>query len=211
MASQSVKSKANRPKKRKAVKLSQAKKLVRAQRRLSLALATLLIVVGISLVSIAGIFLAYRRTSLSFEVAPAITVNSKFRLAAPTRITIPSAKIDLPVDSAQIVKGIWQTSPNHPTHLESSARPGEHGNVIIYGHNLRKIFGPLIQVKLGDKIEVVSSDGRHFTYQVNQITVVTPDQISTVLPTNYEVLTIYTCTGFLDSKRLVIKAVPLEN
>jgi LPXTG-site transpeptidase (sortase) family protein len=167
-----------------------------------------LIIVGINMVILGGVYLSYRKTILSFQVAPTVTAPVHLRAARPSHIVINRVGVDLNVTPAAIENGIWQTSQTDATHLVDSARPSEGGNVVVYGHNTKKIFAPLHQVKTGDIITLTTEDGRAHEYQIDQITTVTPDQIEVVLPTDHEVLTVYTCTGWLDSKRLIIKAKP---
>lgn len=159
---------------------------------------------------LSGFYLLYQETILSFKVAPVVTASAHLRSDRPTRITIDSANIDISIVEANIQEGIWQTSQTEVTHLSTSARPAENGNIVLYGHNMQHIFGNLPAVKMGDRVVLTTEEGQKYYYQVADITVVDPSQIQTVLPTQNEVLTVYTCTGFLDSKRLVLKAVPVE-
>ena len=128
----------------------------------------------------------------------------------PQRISIGSVGIDLPIEEGKIVTGIWQISDKNATYLVGSDVPGRNGNIIIYGHNKWDIFGKLSMIKEGSVVEISTKGGKEFRYRVSNISVVDPTDISVVAPTTYQVLTIYTCTGFLDSKRLVVKAVPLS-
>ena len=49
-----------------------------------------------------------------------------------------------------------------------------------------------------------------YKYKVNKITAVYPNQTQVIMPTKRETLTLYTCTGFYDEKRLIITAVPVK-
>jgi LPXTG-site transpeptidase (sortase) family protein len=167
-----------------------------------------LIIIGLNIFAISGLYLLYKKTTLSFAVAPVVTADAHLRRDIPTHVSIDAAKISLDIQEAAIENGVWQTSNTNATHLNTSMRPGEGGNIVIYGHNLRKIFGPLRVVKIGDKINIDTEDGKKYEYTVQNIETVSPKQIDKVLPTDHEVLTIYTCTGLLDSQRLVITAFP---
>lgn len=170
----------------------------------------LLLIVGISLMLGGGLYLMYRQTILSFKVSPVYQVTAEERASLPQQIKINDVGIELDVIPAYIENGIWQTSDTAATHLATSARPGEKSNMVIYGHNRAHLFRDLHQVDLDDVITVISSDGHEYQYKVVSRNVVTPDAIELVLPTDHEELTIYTCTGFLDTKRLVLKAVPIS-
>jgi LPXTG-site transpeptidase (sortase) family protein len=178
------------------------------QRFKSIVIPILLIIVGINLFVLGGIYVLYKKTTLSFAVAPVVTVEAHLRQDLPTRIGIPSAKIDVAIQEAAIENGVWQTSQENATHLNTSMRPGEGGNIVIYGHNLKNIFGSLRTVKIGYKMNIKSNDGKTYEYTVQEIEIISPKHIEKVLPTDYEVLTVYTCVGFLDSQRLLIRAYP---
>jgi LPXTG-site transpeptidase (sortase) family protein len=164
---------------------------------------------GLSISSYAA-FLKYQKTVLSFTNDPPKYESTLKRKALPSNISIAAVGIDLPIEEMKIVNGIWEISDNQASYLSTSARPGENGNIVIYGHNKRKIFGNLIGKKLqGQEVVIRTTDGDIYNYQINEIKTVDPNNINEVLPSTYEVLTIYTCTGLLDTKRLIIKAIPV--
>lgn len=127
----------------------------------------------------------------------------------PIKVAIADL-IDLPLVPVALNLGNWIVDPDLPSYLTDSARMGEKGNLIIYGHNLPLIFGRLTKVQLGDTITLYSETNSK-TYQVTDKVVVNPNQIEWLEPTEAEVLTLYTCTGFRDSKRLVIRANAIED
>lgn len=164
---------------------------------------------GMILIAFGSLSIFYRRTILSFKVSPIVVVDVDLRKPQPTMIRFDNLDIQVPIMPAKIEDGIWQTSDTHATHLETSMRPGEGGNIVIYGHNKKDIFAPLKRVGRGQIINLENNKGSSYQYQVTDIQIVTPDQIEVVLPTDHEQLTVYTCTGWFDSLRLVIRALPL--
>jgi len=101
----------------------------------------------------------------------------------PVRILIPALDLDAPVIEvgwAMILEdGVWrsewETADHAAGHLQSSANPGEPGNMVISGHHNTKgeVFRPLSNVGLpgcplrqGDAVLVVAEDGREFTYEI---------------------------------------------
>ncbi len=161
------------------------------------------------LLTLAGwAYLGYRRTVLSFRGTPPAGTYA-MTAPAPVRVDIPSAGIAVPVSQSRIVDGVWQVSETGASHLAVSANPGQAGNIIIYGHNYPAIFGNLPSVRRGDSVLVTAGDGRKTAYAVREAITVMPDDLSVVMPTDTETLTLYTCTGFLDSQRFVVRAVPL--
>ena len=93
--------------------------------------------------------------------------------------------------------------------MSSSARVGEKGNIVIYAHNKATSFGPLAQIKIGDPITLKTRSGKNYSYGVYKIFMVNPNQVEVLQSKGAEELTLYTCTGFADSKRLIVKAKPL--
>lgn len=91
-----------------------------------------------------------------------------------------------------------------------SSVPGKGGNIVIYAHNKKNLFGNLTTAEYGDVIYIRTSDGTIQQYQIRKKFIVSPDHIEVVEPTSYEVLTLFTCTGFADSQRLIIQAYPLS-
>lgn len=151
----------------------------------------------------------YRVRVLSFSKSP-VEASQSNRGEMPSQITIPSIGIDLPIDLGQIKDGVWQISYSHSTFLNSSARPGTGGNIVIYGHNKKVIFGNLPYLSLGQKVFIKTQDGKIFAYEVYQKDFVSPDRVDLVSPTAKEELTIYTCWGLFDSQRVVVKAKPIR-
>ncbi len=128
--------------------------------------------------------------------------------AAPVYIEIEDI-ISLPVVTAGYVGGAWMVSNTSANYVSASASPGANGNIIIYAHNKPRLFGPLQRLKGGEKVRIRTSDGAVYRYQVVFARDVSPSDTRLLTPTATEILTLYTCSGFFDSKRLVVRAVPL--
>lgn len=129
------------------------------------------------------------------------------RTSIPTHIAV-SDLIDLPIEEMNFGSDGWQVATNAASIASTSARPGENGNIVIYSHNLKRLFGNLSRVRVGDSVTLSSDDGstKRFTVRTRQI--VNPDEIEALRPTPTETLTLYTCSGLFDSKRLVVQATP---
>ena len=168
---------------------------------------TLLISFGVFIFFV-GASRFYQTRILSFT-KPITVAQTSQKGELPTHISIPSIGIDLPIDLGEIRDDVWQISYANPTFLNTSARPGAGGNVVIYGHNKKIIFGNLPYLSIGQKILLTTSDAKIYTYEVYQKDFVNPNRIDLVSPTNKEELTIYTCWGLFDNQRAVIKAKPI--
>ncbi len=122
-------------------------------------------------------------------------------------IIIPRLNIDLSVAPSKIKNGYWEVSETSASHGEGSANPGENGNVVVFAHAREGLFLGLRGVEKGDTVYILTAN-RWYKYKVSEIVNVYPNDITTVAPTNSEVLTLFTCSGFFDEKRLIVKAVP---
>jgi len=126
------------------------------------------------------------------------------------RITVPARDIDLEVKHAKISQGYWETSEDSASHGEGTANPGERGNVVIFAHAREGFFYNLKDVQKDDVVYVMTQD-KWYRYKISEIKTVYPNNIETIAPTNNEILTLFTCSGFFDEKRLIVKAYPVGN
>lgn len=179
-------------------------------------LGSLLILSGVFFVSLSTLHRYFRWTSLRLDrqtVQAYLDQEAQSTPADPTlrypvRIFIPGL-IDLGIEPHVYAEGEWTISTNQASYLTASARPGESGNIIIYGHNKWPIFGKLTSLQGQEIITLYLQDGSERQYQIESLAEVAPTQTELLQPTATEVLTVYTCTGWLDSRRLVIRAHPL--
>lgn len=123
----------------------------------------------------------------------------------PKTLYIPKLSRVLNITEGKVEGNRWVTSQTGVSFLRSSQLPGK-GNSVIYGHNKDDIFGYLYLVKNGDLIYLVNSDGRIIKYQVFETKEVTPESVEILNQTADSRLTVYTCSGFLDSARFVVVA-----
>lgn len=124
-------------------------------------------------------------------------------------LSVPKLKIDqaqVLVDSNDLAKGL--------VHLPGSTLPGAKGNVFISGHsalnqlfNLKSaLFAKLPDLKKGDQI-LVSAGGAKFVYQVLELKVVDPNDLSVIAPPDEQnrYISLMTCVPpGLNFKRLVV-------
>jgi sortase A len=188
--------------------LHSASKTLKRLLRKSKLFPFVLVLIGLLIFSF-GAFNYYRVRILSFSKVPASASKSTQNLDIPVEIIIPSIKMDLRVDPGQIKDGVWQISDNNATFLDTSAVPGGGGNIVIYGHNKKAVFGNLPYLSLGQKISIKTKSEKIYTYVVYQKHFVSPERVEAVSPTNTEVLTVYTCWGLFDSQRAIITAKPI--
>jgi LPXTG-site transpeptidase (sortase) family protein len=150
-----------------------------------------------------------RRVSFAYSTQEKI-LTTKVQKHFPVTISIPAASIVLPVIPSQIKNGQWEATTQGVSYLKSSPLPGETGNSVLYGHNWLSLLGRLVMVKPGDKIEIYFDDNTKKVFEIEYTIIVTPDQTHILTPSLDKRITLYTCTGFLDSKRFVAVALLKE-
>ncbi len=125
----------------------------------------------------------------------------------PTRIIIPSVSIDLPITIAPLKNGYWIPSETTASFGEGSSLPTGNSNTVIFAHAREGLFLPLRNVKEQDTVYVMTANS-YVSYTIETITEVKPTDVYTVKPTDDKRLTLFTCSGFLDQKRLLVVAKP---
>jgi LPXTG-site transpeptidase (sortase) family protein len=170
----------------------------------------LLILAGAFLISISGLHWILRYQALSLDtqlLAQHTEINQNNTNKIPTHIYIEWF-VDAPISEQVFENNNWTISETEASYLKQSAKPGESGNIIIYGHNKRNIMGNIRALKGSEIITITTKNGDKHLYKINLITEVNPDQTEYLLPTDKETLTLYTCSGFMDSKRFIVQAQP---
>lgn len=152
----------------------------------------------------------YQIRILSFNAKELLKINSSTGIK-PVYIKIYPIGVDTAVKETVIKDGVWIIQPNEASYLVTSAGIGDRGNMIIYGHNKDSILGPIRYIALGAKIELKGSDEKIYYYEAIKTDTVDPGNLEYVLSKDEEVLTLYTCTGFLDSKRFVVVAKRIKS
>lgn len=153
----------------------------------------------------------FTQASLWFPSSKNITKTSKFKVKE-YQLSIPKLNIDrarVIIGGEDLTKGL--------IHYLPVTLPGEHGNVVIFGHSTlpqlynvrdyKTIFTYLPSLEKGDKVRVIA-DGSDYEYEVYEMFVVKPDQVS-VLEQKFDAayITLITCVPpGTYWNRLVVKA-----
>lgn len=173
----------------------------------------LLIFTGIACLLTAGYFLFQRvnPNRLKFEgYIPEAEVSTDKPVGVPKHLIIKELGVNLEVVPANVINDRWETTYDGVSYLASSPVPGTVGNSIFYGHNWSSLLGNLKNASPGQIIEIIDDAGRVTRFEVNFVQVVGPDEKSILDQTSDNRLTLYTCTGFLDTKRLVVTAIKIN-
>lgn len=174
----------------------------------------LLIISGLAILFI-SVFVLWRRNDpsrLQFNGVDYVASSSE-NLSEPVGIAIESLNLKLPVVPAgkqgdiEDATSSWETTSEGVSYLTLSPKPGSLGNSIMYGHNWGSILGNLYRVRPGQKIEIFYSDGTARRFEISGISEVSPDD-KTILENSTDArITLYTCSGIFDEKRLVVTAL----
>jgi sortase A len=138
-------------------------------------------------------------------------VQSLANLPVPTpgpeqavRLQIPAIEVD-----AQVVQGDgWEQLKQGVAQHLGTADPGEKGNVVLSAHNdiFGEIFRDLDQLKPGDPV-LLYTNQRAFTYEVVDIRIVEPSEVSVMGDTAEPTATLISCFPYLiDDQRIVVIA-----
>ncbi len=128
-------------------------------------------------------------------------------------IKIPAINVDLPIyhgtSDAVLEKGVG--------HIEQTALPvgGAGTHAVLSGHTglpSAKLFTDLTKLKEGD-VFIITVLNQKFTYQVDRITVILPDQIDQLQAVPGEDhITLLTCTPYgINDHRLLVRGMRIPN
>ena len=124
---------------------------------------------------------------------------------SPSRILIPELSIDLEVLASEIRGGYWLVHENSAGWGVGSGLPGDIGNQVIFAHARDGLFLPLKDIEVDMAIYVFTKDS-WYRYKVSNIGEAYPHQTEVIKPSDDERLTLYTCSGYKDTKRLIVTA-----
>jgi sortase A len=116
--------------------------------------------------------------------------------------------------SVVVVDGIDKTTLRRAVgHIPGTAMPGQAGNVGVAGHR-DTFFRGLKDLRTKDEIQFSTLRG-DFKYVVQSLSVVEPNNIGILAPSNENVLTIVTCYPFsyvgAAPKRFVVRAMQVSS
>lgn len=141
-------------------------------------------------------------------------IKSEYMLIIPEiRVQVP---VILDVDAEHEYK-YFKALENGVAQMKGTAKPGEIGNTVIFGHSsldigakgdYGEVFAKLNDLKKGDKIQVINTkDQSKISYKVFDKKIVMPEDTYVIDPTDEPQLTLLTCWPIgSDQKRLVVFA-----
>lgn len=124
----------------------------------------------------------------------------------PATLTIAKLNLKVPIAPGGIFNGQWILSDSSAHYLPTSGKLGEGFNTIIYAHKLPHLFGNLYKLTPGDIITLSDSEGNVFYYRVLSTESIYPSEITKLRFPIRNSLTLFTCDGWYDQKRLIVRA-----
>jgi len=156
--------------------------------------------------------------ALQAQAAPAHPTAAAARhgagAVAPVTVVISRLGVHAPVyDRGVNADGTLIIAPGYAlTHLQYSARLGQRGNYVVYGHD--DIEGSILRyedmLRVGDRIDLYQG-AMHYVYQIVAQSYVDPGNTSVMDQTSSPMLTLISCWPYnVDTQRVVVVASLVE-
>lgn len=164
---------------------------------------SLFFIVGLVAVGYVGLTLFDARL---YQVSAKRSLESQIQVQRQHPVGIPESparmgdvlgRMDIPRlgMSIAVLQGTTSRVLRHGAgHVETTALPGQPGNIGIAGHR-DTFFRGLKDIRQNDEIELQTATGL-FRYQVDWVKVVGPDDRTVLAPANQSLLTLVTCYPF---------------
>jgi len=136
-----------------------------------------------------------------------------------SRIIIPKINVNAPIVWDVSAEKMLDALERGVAHYETTAMPGQIGNIFISGHSsyyvwapgdYKDVFALLDKLEGGDKI-YITYQGIVYTYEVSDRIVVAPDNLEVLSQGNEKTLSLMTCVPIgTNLKRLVVTAKEIK-
>jgi LPXTG-site transpeptidase (sortase) family protein len=133
---------------------------------------------------------------------PQIAISNE----SPINLSIPSLNVNVNVEQGGISNEEWILSDNNALYLPTSGKLGEGYNTIIYAHNTENLFKKLKNVEEGKVIVAKDRNQKEYVYKIFHIEIIDPKDLAKLYSKEKNILTLFTCDGWADKNRLLIKA-----
>ena len=123
--------------------------------------------------------------------------------AAPVATPVPSVPsgmafmLSILGKTINVAKNVDEaTLEKTPGWLPTSAKPGKEGVCVVYGHRNRNHLLILKEIEVGDEIEVVTSNGKIYTYVVEKTEILDTDTAMRIPTIEGKHMILMTCYPF---------------
>ncbi len=148
-----------------------------------------------------------RVASVTTPIASAASAEQSVNM--PKRLIIPRLGITLSIVPGQYdpVTKTWTLTDTDVQFAGMTALPNDRsGNTLLYGHNTDKVLAPTDRLVEGDIAQVITQNGRTYTYTFTSGRSVDPNDTSVLKQTSTSpTLTLLTCDGLWDEKRRLME------
>ena len=167
------------------------------------------LVFGLALIA-GGVYSLLKFQSLSLPLSKATFSKESLSFSDsplwPEWISIKNRDITVEVTAGGYEDGKWILDGNYVLYLPTSDKLGQGGNTILYAHNREKLFGNLKNVSIGDTVLLGDSHGKIYAYKVYSREYIKPYEVEKINTDKRNTVTLFTCDGWFDEERLVVKA-----
>ena len=158
----------------------------------------------IILFSIFYLFLRINTSIYSYKPA----VEPLCNLNIPQTISFSNTSVVLKLKAGEVKGNDWTTYDDAVSwHINSGSNLCDKGNIVMWAHNRKGLFAELYNVSTGEIVSVAGEEGIR-KYRIVDIRDVVSTDL-TLVKVDDDRLTLYTCDGFLDSKRRFVIAKPV--
>lgn len=159
------------------------------------------------LIILLGIFYFFLRLNNSIYSYQSTSIPV-CQLDIPQTLSFDDSKFTINLRAGDIKDNTWTTYDDAASwHINTRSKECTHGNLVMWAHNRRGLFAELYNVKEDEILSVAGTSGIR-KYKVVDIRDVDPTDL-TLVNVDDDRLTMYTCDGFLDSKRRFVIAKPV--
>ncbi len=128
----------------------------------------------------------------------------------PTHLKLTQESESIELVPSQIQNQTWETSQTGASILTNPSLLGlSDTSIVIYGHNWPRLLGKLHELKEGD-VFYLKIQGSWQEMQIQSQSIVGKSDLGPLYAADTKSVIVYTCAGFLDSKRLVVLAKPTD-
>lgn len=167
----------------------------------------ILLVLGLGLLLLSTGSIIKASQSLPISTAGVMPVKLETTNAQwPKHIEIKRIGLSTQVIEGGITNGKWILSDQYAHYVPTAGKVNEGFNTIVYAHKRDNLFGQLDASEIGDEIIVTNVAGAQYSYRVVSKETIVPTNLQALYAPEANVLTLVTCDGIGDTKRLVVKA-----
>ena len=133
-------------------------------------------------------------------------------LVTPVRLIMPSINVALDIDDSTIdlTKNNWPLSDDKVHYANFTPQLGaEKGTMLLYGHNTPQLLRPTADLKIGDKITLVDTEGASHEFVYESQRKITPEQTEFIYEDTPFRIVMFTCDGWGDQYRRLMYFSPV--